>query len=470
MNYWDLRKLIQTIAPRKTLLDSIRREGIKEKGRKVNYRQFSLDTGEMQKVERLLDTSEINSFLEVSLRAQACPMPLNMDVWDGIRCPYACRYCFADYFKVSLYTSFFDNAKTLGLRHINVDNVKRELVELFKYRGTSFTGEDPLKKAISLNIPIRLGIRFEDFIPKEKSAGVSLSILRFLAEAKYPVMINTKSTMPSEPEYLKALTDNKAGSAIHITMVSSDEAFVKKIEPGAPSFKERVNAASILSKAGVKVVARIEPYMVFLNDSPDAVAEYIGRIKEAGVSRITFDTYSYSAYSTGIKTNFEQEGFDFDRMFLLTSDSQWLGSLLLSLFMDEFRSKGIQCSTFDFGNVPMNSDPICCEVGDWEGAGFNWGSGVGAIRFIRDNPLKPVTWGDFEKYVVGRGGFLSSSIRNEVKQIWNLDGNAAWFLDWVPGIEPAGLDMDGRIWRYNRGDGATDFRFERLKSILGGSL
>ncbi len=34
----------------------------------------------------MLDTEQINSFLEISLRAAACPMPFNADVWDGLNC------------------------------------------------------------------------------------------------------------------------------------------------------------------------------------------------------------------------------------------------------------------------------------------------------------------------------------------------------------------------------------------------
>jgi hypothetical protein len=61
-------------------------EAVREKGRKKNYSQFNLREGEWRKQERLLNTEEINSFLEISVRAAACPMPFNMDIWDGLFC------------------------------------------------------------------------------------------------------------------------------------------------------------------------------------------------------------------------------------------------------------------------------------------------------------------------------------------------------------------------------------------------
>lgn len=95
MNYYELREIVKNIIPRKTILEPLERVAslVKEKGRKVNYQQFNLETNEMASHQRLLNEEEISSFLEVSLRAAYCPMPLNADVWDAMNCPYRCRYC-----------------------------------------------------------------------------------------------------------------------------------------------------------------------------------------------------------------------------------------------------------------------------------------------------------------------------------------------------------------------------------------
>jgi hypothetical protein len=370
--------------------------------------------------------------------------------------------CFADYFRHSLYTSFFDNSKEIGLRHCNISKYKEELAKLLEHTGEPVSGENTVTNAIRLKIPMRLGIRFEDFPPIEKQEGISLELMRFLAEANYPVMINTKSDMPGDPEYVKALADNKGKAAVHITLISSDEAFLKDIEPGAPTFERRIKAAKNLSDAGVRVVARIEPWMIFLNDEKDKVDEYIGRIKEAGVEHMTFDSYSYSANSKGLAQNFHEVGIDFRRMFLLSADSQPLSSFLLGEFMDYFQLHGLSCSTFDQGNVPRNDDWICCSVGDWFEGGFNWGSGVIAIKYIQSRKGSPVGWSDFEKFVLMKGGWLSSRLRNEVRLLWNGEGDAAWPIYWGQGIEPAGHDEDGVVWIYNQSE---DFRKNAWKSL-----
>lgn len=357
--------------------------------------------------------------------------------------------CYADAFRASLYTAFFDNSKSMGLRHCNPTYYKKELDKLMEVRGVSpFDINNDVKKAIAMEIPMRMGIRFEDFTKAEERKGVSLEMLKYLAEVNYPIMINTKSDLPGRGEYVKALADNKAGAAVHVTMISSDEKILKKIEPGAPSFKQRLEGVKNLADAGVRVVPRIEPYLAFITDEQEAVEEYIEKVWDAGARHITFDTYSYSANNPGIKASFIRQGYDFERFFTVGCDSQALGSLLLEKFMDLFREKGFSCSSFDMGCVSSNDQAICCEVGDWFKGGFNHGSTVMAARYIRDRGNKPTRWRDFEWYVESHGGFLSEKLRKDVHMLWNVKGNNAYSHNWAAGIEPYGADEDGIVWNY----------------------
>ena len=473
MDYWELRKAVSQVVPRSTVLKELSETtGIREKGRKSGYKQFNIASGEMKSQERLLNEEEVNSFLEVSLRAQACPMPLNIDVWDGLTCPFACKYCYANAFRASLYTAFFDNSKTMGLRHCNADYYKRELDKLMVFRDKNphdVSGE--VRKAIAMEIPMRFGIRFEDFLYKERSAGVSLSLLEYLREVSYPLMINTKSSLVGEDDYVKVLSENKARTALHLTMISSDSVFLKRLEPGAPSFQKRIQACKNLVEAGVRVVARIEPYLVYMADSPDQIEGYCEHLKWAGVKNITFDTYSYSANNPGIRREFMLSGIDFDRLFLLGCDSQALGSLLLGKFMEEFRKRGFSCSTFDMGNASTNDQDICCEVGDWfqrgsgGDVGYNYGCTVMAARYIRSKKDKPTSWKSFERMVNRNGGFLSDALRDEVRRLWNGGGNTAYGFTWAQGLVPCGSDEDGLVWKYNK---EYDFRYEEiLKGVIG---
>ena len=376
-------------------------------------------------------------------------------------CPFKCRYCFANYWRASLYSSFFDNARSMGLRCSNGDEIVRQIDNLRSGHG----GTEDVRKALSLRIPLRFGIRFEDFLPIEGKRKVSLRILQHLQKIHYPVMINTKATLPAREDYVRALADNPAGAAVHITLLTPDESLSKLLDVASPSPSDRFATAKTLSEAGVRVVLRIEPFMVLVNDRREHVDEYIDRALEAGVRHMTFDTYSYSAFSAGIRRSFMAEGFDFDRMFLLTSDAQWLGSLMLSKMMEYFRSRGLSSSTFDFGSVPTNDQDICCSVQDYfPDAGYNWGNVLSAARYIVRNGR--TTWRDFDAFVISRGGWLSDSLRDDVRKAWNLDSGQAYTLDWIPGLEIAGED-NGLVWTYRA---QPDYRLQRLGSIMGQEL
>ena len=453
MNYWELRKAVCKIVPRTTQLFSSNRKSeiVREKGRKKNYSQFNLRHNEWRKQERLLNTEEINSFLEISVRAAACPMPFNLDIWDGLTCPYNCIYCFANSFRASLYTAFFDNSKTMGLRHCNPDYYIKEMDKMDRFRKMNkpeLAKTTGINKAFGLEIPVRMGIRFEDFLRNEGRHGVSLKMLEYLKDIEYPVMINTKSNLVGTDAYVKALADNKARTAVHITMITNNEEVSKKLEPGAPTYAQRLEALKILNDAGVRAIPRIEPYLFLLTDEPDYVYKYMDDIWNAGARNITFDTYSYTANNSGLRQSFINEGYDYDRMFLAGCDSQPFGSLLLSKFMEMFRERGFSCSTFDMGNVPKNDQDICCEVSDWFKGGWNYGCTVMAARFITFRKGKNTSWKDFEFYVRVHGGFLSEELKDEVKHLWNLEGNYAYSHSWAAGLTAVGKDEDGLIWKY----------------------
>jgi DNA repair photolyase len=468
LTYWALRKQVSKIVPRMTqLLPSNRKAVIaREKGRKKNYSQFDLLDNEWQKQERLLNTDEINSFLEISCRAAACPMPFNLDIWDGLTCPFNCIYCFANSFRVSLYTAFFDNSRTMGLRHCNPDFYKQEIDKMLKYRAMSpdeKLGLNGINKAFALNMPVRMGIRFEDFLRNEGRHGVSLAMLNYLKDISYPVMINTKSELIGTEPYVRALADNPAHAAVHVTLISSNETILKNLEPGAPTYAARLGAIKNLTAAGVRVVARIEPYLYLLNDNPDDVAQYMEDMWAAGVRNITFDTYSYTAGNAGLRQNFINAGYDYDRMYMAGCDSQPLGSLLLGKFMALFRERGFSCSTFDMGNNPTNNQSICCEVEDWFDGGWNYGCTVMAARYIIKLAGKHVTWHKFEAYVMRHGGWLTDALRDEVKHLWNLEGNVAYSHRWATGLTPIGRDEDGLIWTYAPG---PDYREQLILETL----
>ena len=84
--------------------------------------------------------------------------------------------------------------------------------------------------AFAIGIPLRLGIRFEDLLPIEGKKKISLRLLEYLKEAHYPTMINTKSHLVGREDYVRALADNPARAAVHMTLITSDDVILKHLE------------------------------------------------------------------------------------------------------------------------------------------------------------------------------------------------------------------------------------------------
>jgi len=234
MNYYELRSLVSKLIPRQKILNSVKdkfKAEVKMKGRKTNYHEFNLIRQKWQNKEKIFNTERIKHFIEVSLRAAACPMPLNADCYDAKACPFRCQYCFADILKATLYTSFWDRTEEMGIRSCPPDYFRAELDRHFEVvaKGLPLNASD-IQRAIKNRIPIRLGIRFEDFIYAERKNGIALAFLNHLKDRNYPIMINTKSDLPAEEPYLSALADNPSKAAVHVTLISADNRILKAIE------------------------------------------------------------------------------------------------------------------------------------------------------------------------------------------------------------------------------------------------
>ena len=58
---------------------------------------------------------------------------------------------------------------------------------------------------------------------------------------------------------------------------------------------------------------------------------------------------------------------------------------------------------------------------------------------------------------------MSNVFQDEVKHLWNLQGDTSFSIDWATGLEPIGNDRNGLIWIYKPG---YDFREEMLGRIV----
>ena len=123
---------------------------------------------------------------------------------------------------------------------------------------------------------------------------MSLAAIRRLNEDNIKCCILTKGQLTIE---LKDLySENEYG----ITLVSLDEDYREKIEPGAASYTDRLAALKALNEAGCKTWVSIEPY-----PTPNLIDQNIGEILEAVsfADRIIFGRTNYNKTVSAYKEN-----------------------------------------------------------------------------------------------------------------------------------------------------------------------
>ena len=123
---------------------------------------------------------------------------------------------------------------------------------------------------------------------------MSIAAIRRLNEDHIKCCILTKGLLPIE------LKNLYSGNEYGITLISMDEDYRKKIEPGAAPYADRITALKALHDAGCKTWVSIEPY-----PTPNLIDQKLGEILEAVsfADRIIFGRTNYNKTVSAYKGN-----------------------------------------------------------------------------------------------------------------------------------------------------------------------
>jgi hypothetical protein len=144
----------------------------------------------------------------------------------------------------------------------------------------------PAFRILPANIPIHFGGLSDPFQPIEAKYGLTKEALKIFAETGYPVVISTKGKLAAREDYLELL-----GRCNVVMQVSAVCSKYDKIEPGAPTFEERVEMCRQLSGHCKRLIVRIQPY------TPEVLEDVLGNIqtfKDAGVYGVILEGMKYT--------------------------------------------------------------------------------------------------------------------------------------------------------------------------------
>jgi len=201
-----------------------------------------------------------------------CPVPFHFDTYRG--CQYNCSYCFArDFITFSRRKS--EHRESTYLVANTPESFTRWMNRVDKQSGYNYNKGEEV--AIKERIPLKIGATADPFPYIEAKERITHSVLSILDLFDYPTEIQTKN-----PEILAEYCDDFKGAnwTIAVTLISTDEEFIKVCEPNAPSAQSRLDAIKKLTDKGFRVMVKVQPaiYPRILKDLPPL----IGKLAEAG--------------------------------------------------------------------------------------------------------------------------------------------------------------------------------------------
>lgn len=212
--------------------------------------------------------------LEGGKQLAICHMGLRFDSYGG-NCSHRCSYCYA---------------RGQNMRYGRWNDVKiADLKQVKKVFANVFEGKKPpskfnkLEKAIAHRYPIRMGTQTDCFQLAEDKYGISYKFIdEIMNKYDYPYVVCTKSDRVIGRQYL-ALFKGRTNVAFQFTLATLKREYTDKIEAGAPTPLERLNAMNVLGSLGYHVSCRMSPY---IPEYMDDYKEFLSQLKTSKVSHV----------------------------------------------------------------------------------------------------------------------------------------------------------------------------------------
>ncbi len=211
-----------------------------------------------------------------------CPAKLSLNPYTG--CPHGCLYCYA-----SSYIPRFAQCRP------KEDLLRRLARESSKIRPGTL---------------VALSNSSDPYPPQEEELQLTRRCLQILKERDLCAQVVTKSHLVT----IDADLLSKMRSCVAITITSLSETIWRRLEPGAPSPAERLDAMAKLSERGVAVSARIDPIIPGINDAE--IEQLAAAVSRAGARHITTSTFkARPGNMKKIISAFPQEGVTLKSLF-----------------------------------------------------------------------------------------------------------------------------------------------------------
>ncbi|WEK13315.1 MAG: Rv2578c family radical SAM protein [Candidatus Microbacterium phytovorans] len=199
-------------------------------------------------------------------------MPFDWTVNPYRGCSHACVYCFAR--RTHEYLDFDSGAdfdREIVVKTNVVEVLSRELAR------PGWAREH-----------VALGTNTDPYQRAEGRYRLMPGIVAALAESGTPFSVLTKGTLLRRD--LPALAEAATVVDVHLSMsiAISHDALRESLEPGAPSFRARVETVRAASDAGFRPTVFLMPLLPHLTDDAATIDDALRQLKDAGARRVVF--------------------------------------------------------------------------------------------------------------------------------------------------------------------------------------
>lgn len=188
----------------------------------------------------------------------SCPRKYSLNPYTG--CDHKCRYCYI--------TSYIYDAFNIREKVNLIKRVKEEI------------------KKLDLRIPFSIANSSDPYPTIEREKKHTRHVLTILAHYNAKVLITTKSDIVVRD--IDILSNMK--SAVMFTITTLNEEIVAKLEPYAPSPKQRLKAMREISKK-IPTGVRIDPIIFGINSDESDLEKLVKTVADTGAVHIVSSTY-----------------------------------------------------------------------------------------------------------------------------------------------------------------------------------
>ncbi|QNE18926.1 radical SAM protein [Kribbella qitaiheensis] len=198
-------------------------------------------------------------------------LPFNWTVNPYRGCTHACRYCFARpshrYLELD---QGLDFDQQIVVKTNVADVLRRELAR------PSWRGDQ-----------VALGTNTDPYQRAEGRYRLMPGIIEALADSGTPLSILTKGTLLKRDLSLLTEVAERVPVGIGISLALGDEELRKRLEPGVPSVRGRLDLIRAVRSAGLPCGVMVAPVLPWMTDSAEQLDELLGELAEAGATGVT---------------------------------------------------------------------------------------------------------------------------------------------------------------------------------------